>query len=76
MLPQCSLYTLGFVLQLFHPLSALLVASTTWSHDSHMVLLRCITDSVDFENMLKFFDLLEATQLTLPMGEAIYALPE
>ena len=57
-------------IQLFHPLSALLVAGTSWSHDSHMLLLRCISDSIDFEGVLALLDLSESSQLTLPLGRS------
>ena len=56
------------MLQLFQPLCALLIAGTSWSHDSHMVLLRCITDSVDFKGVLMLMDRVDASNLVLPLG--------
>ena len=56
------------LLQIFQPLCALVVGSTSWSHDSHMLLLRCISDSIDFEGALALLDKVDSSKLTLPLG--------
>ena len=47
----------------------MLVAGTTWDAGDHMLLLRCIRDSMDIQVLGLVVDCLDLSTLPLPMGQ-------
>lgn len=50
----------------------MLVAASNWSAGDHMLLLRCLHDSMDVPALGAVMDGLDMPALRLPMGELIF----
>lgn len=49
----------------------MLVAATAWETGDHMMLLRCIHDSLDVAVFGSVLDLMDVSTLPFPMGQSI-----
>ena len=55
--------------QLLQPIAAMVVAASNWTTEDHMMLLRCIRDSIDVGVLGVVMDDLDSSLLQIPMGE-------
>lgn len=46
----------------------MVVASSNWSTEDHMMLLRCVCDSLNVDTLGGVLDQLDIASLALPMG--------
>ena len=68
-LPDCIMSP---SLQLVHVLSGMLVSATGWQAEDHMMLLRCVRDSIDLGVLGSLTDHLNVSTLPLPMGQPLH----
>lgn len=52
-----------------HAVAGMLVAASNWEAAHHMMLVHCISDSLDVSALVQLLDRLDQATLALPMGE-------